>query len=180
MTNLIPLDDAAQNGREVHSDAVWDYARRDYLDGESAAQVCARYGIARSTFWNHAAAGGWRRRDQPPTDLPPVEVEGDPDQRLEHWDLVGIVNERLNKAVLSGRASEVSSWLRVLEQLDKPTRELIEFCREERAWQERRRTAHPDSSDSAPAETPVRRGASDSSDTSDRGAMSPDGPPRSC
>lgn len=151
MTNLIHPADAAQSGRDVHSDTVWDYARRDYLDGESAAQVCARYGIARSTFWDHAAAGGWRRRDQPPPDLPPIEIDDNPDHPLELWDLVEIVNERLNKAVLSGRASEVSSWLRVLEQLDKPTRELIEFCRAERAHQARCRTAAPDSSDTAPA-----------------------------
>ena len=149
MTNLIHLADAAQNGRDVHSDTVWDYARRDYLDGESAAQVCARYGIARSTFWDQAAAGGWRRRDQPPPDLPPIDVEDSLDRPLELWDLVEIVGERLNKAVLSGRASEVSSWLRVLEQLDKPTRELIAFCRAERADRERRRTAAPDSPDIA-------------------------------
>lgn len=156
MTNLIQLPDPPPSGRDVHSEAVWDYARRDYLDGESAAQVCARYGIARSTFWDHAAAGGWRRRDQPPPDLPPIALnEGDDDDgaALEYWDMVDVVNARLAKAVANGRAGEVSAWLRVLEQFDAPTRELIEMAREERRYQLQRRTDgphHPDSPDTPP------------------------------
>lgn len=152
MTDLIPSDDPPRDGRDVHSAAVWDYARRDYLDGESAAKVCARYGIARSTFWDHAAAGGWRRRDQPPPDLPPLEGVGEADHPVEYWDMVGIVHDRLGKAVAGGRAMEVSAWLKVLQQFDKPVREVVEMCREERLCQERRRTEarNPaDSSDSA-------------------------------
>lgn len=149
MTDLIEADNPPRDGRDVHSAAVWDYARRDYLDGESAAKVCARYGIARSTFWDHAAAGGWRRRDQPPPDLPPLVIAGEPDQPLEYWDMIEIIHERLGKAVANGRAAEVSAWLRVLQQFEKPVQDLVEMCREERSYRAQDRTGRPDTSDMA-------------------------------
>ncbi|QLQ13473.1 MAG: hypothetical protein HZY74_09590 [Brevundimonas sp.] len=67
--------------------------------------------------------------------------------------MVDVVGARLAKAVANGRAGEVSAWLRVLEQFDAPTRELIEMAREERRYQLQRRTDgphHPDSPDTPP------------------------------
>lgn len=151
MTDPIPPESAADAGQgyAIHSEAVWDYARRDYLDGDSAGAVCARYGIARSTFWDRAAAGGWRRRDQPPAALPPIRVDMPEDENLELYDMVDLVHLRLGQAVRAGRATEVSAWLRVMAQLDRPVRDLIEFCREDREHAASRAVAISDCSDSS-------------------------------
>jgi hypothetical protein len=94
------------------SDAVWDRAREDYLAGEAAEMVCARHGLALSTFRQRARAQGWRRIDQPdpePVDLDAEEEAGLPDYaQMARHALV-----RLNRAVLRGRAAEAAGWMRL-------------------------------------------------------------------
>lgn len=94
------------------SDAVWDQAREDYLAGEAAEMVCARHGLALSTFRQRARAQGWRRIDQPdpePVDLDAEEEAGLPDYaQMARHALV-----RLNRAVLRGRAAEAAGWMRL-------------------------------------------------------------------
>lgn len=94
------------------SDAVWDQAREDYLAGEAADMVCARHGLALSTFRQRARAQGWRRIDQPdpePVDLDAEEEAGLPDYaQMARHALV-----RLNRAVLRGRAAEAAGWMRL-------------------------------------------------------------------
>lgn len=109
-------DPPANRRRLARPDAVWDQARRDYLDGDAAETVAARYGVGVSTVRARAKAGGWRRCDQPdpePVDLDVEEAEGLADYSvMARHALV-----RLNRAVMAGRAAEAGSWMRLHQRL---------------------------------------------------------------
>ena len=53
----------ARDGYRVRSDAIWAAARRDYLAGDAAEAVCARYDLKLGTLRARAAREGWRRSD---------------------------------------------------------------------------------------------------------------------
>lgn len=94
------------------SDAVWDQAREDYLAGEAAEMVCARHGLALSTFRQRARAQGWRRIDQP--DPEPVDLEAEEEAGLpDYAQMARHALVRLNRAVLRGRAAEAAGWMRL-------------------------------------------------------------------
>lgn len=64
------------SGRRVRSHQTWTAARSAYLDGLSAAEVCARFDLGLSSLRARARREGWRRADQ-----------ADPDPDLaEHLD----------------------------------------------------------------------------------------------
>ena len=42
-------------GVRTGSDDLWGMAKRDFLAGESAARVCKRYDLGKSTFWARAS-----------------------------------------------------------------------------------------------------------------------------
>lgn len=130
MTNA--AEHTARGGYEHHSEAVWGYARQDYLDGDTAGAVCARYGIARSTFWDHAGAEGWRRRDQPPPALPPVDIPAtfQPAHGMDDEEVQLAIRLRLEEALRRGRATEVAAWLRALRSVSKSLSEIADFKRE--------------------------------------------------
>lgn len=98
------------------SDAVWARAGADYLDGDSAETVCARHGLAVSTFRQRARDNGWRRIDQPdpePIDLEAEEAAGLPD----YAEMARCALVRLNRAVRAGRAAEAGGWMRLHTRL---------------------------------------------------------------
>lgn len=162
------MDDAspftpAGRGRRQRPDAVWQAARRDYLAGFSGRQVCARYGLGRTTFRARAAEEGWRRLDQPAPDLPPeapmdegealeAEVEGDLN-RLDYSQLSFVANCRMMRAVLRGGAIEALRWARVEALMDAHQAEVDQWAEENEAISAAAREAAsaeaPDSSDSS-------------------------------
>ncbi|WP_262423397.1 hypothetical protein [Brevundimonas denitrificans] len=75
--NDAPSRDAARGGYRRASDEVWDLARQDYQAGDTAADVCARYGLKVSTLRDRAASGGWRRLDTPHAAPDPVDLDSD-------------------------------------------------------------------------------------------------------
>ena len=101
------------------SEAAWQAAAKDYLAGDSADTVSARYGMAVSTFRARAAEEGWRRRDQPdpaPLDdrAPDADLPADLDD--EPADFAAMADQaraRLNRAVQAGRALEAARWMRL-------------------------------------------------------------------
>lgn len=98
------------------SDAVWARAGADYLEGDSAETVCARHGLAVSTFRQRARDNGWRRIDQPdpePVDLEAEEAAGLPD----YAEMARHALVRLNRAVLRGRVAEAAGWMRLHTRL---------------------------------------------------------------
>jgi hypothetical protein len=115
----------------TRSDETWDAIRRDYLAGLPARDLCARYEVALSTLRLKAREGGWRRADQPDSDLFPADADAwvrdetpddgpdaDPAADGEDWaDLAGRARFRLRRAIASGRAAEAASWLRVHDRL---------------------------------------------------------------
>lgn len=108
---LDPADFAAQ------TDSFWDHARRDYLAGMTAAQVCQRYDISLSSFRLHARVGGWRRMDQPASEIPPEPGEYHPDDEVSFADLADQAFLNIRRALGGGRAAEAASWMRLYDKL---------------------------------------------------------------
>lgn len=105
------------SGYNIRPAVTWEAARRDYLAGDSATDVCARYGLRLGTLRHRAASDGWRRADAPepePVDWAALAAElGPPDLGTMTRDVL----LRLRVAILAGRAAEAASWLRVHARL---------------------------------------------------------------
>lgn len=113
-----PAHASLRRGRAVRSDATWDLARDDYLAGDSAEQVCHRYGLSPSTFSDRARRHGWRKRDQPdPEPVPDIPYDADPDGPIDCAALAEQALTRVAQALHNGRASEAASWMRVHDKL---------------------------------------------------------------
>jgi hypothetical protein len=106
---------------------LWEWARDDYLAGESADVVCARHGLSRSRFFERAKAEGWRRRDR-------AETRGDLyDDEAEHlwveealdrapspaYALARRAWARAERAVLMNRRTDAQGWVRLARDLRK-------------------------------------------------------------
>lgn len=162
--------DARRHGRRVASEAVWAEARADYLEGMSAAQVCARHGVGRTALRTRAAREGWRRRDQPwtpPTRLDPWDegraledrVGGDLD-RVDYGELAWIAHRRMLRAVMRGDAVEALRWRRVglvMEAVEAEGERMIE---EDEALRFHRGDAIGTEAESADSSDPVLESAS--------------------
>ena len=106
----------ARDGYRVRSEATWAAARRDYLDGDAAEAVCARYDLKLGTLRSRAAREGWRRSDI--EDVWPDPQDETPDTAPP--DLTQMAAQalmRLNRALQRGRAAEAASWLRTWRAL---------------------------------------------------------------
>jgi hypothetical protein len=104
------------DGYRIRSDAVWTAARRDYLDGDAAEAVCARYDLKLGTLRSRAAREGWRRSDIEDVWPDPQDDDADPTPP----DLTRMAAQalmRLNRALQRGRAAEAASWLRTWRAL---------------------------------------------------------------
>ena len=113
MTDLTDAERPPRAGLRIHPPETWDLARRDYLAGHSGPDVCARYGLGLATFRGRAAAGGWRRVDQPaPIPAAPIEVDGDL-YEAGYFDLAEMAAIHLREAIVNGRATEAATWLRI-------------------------------------------------------------------
>ena len=107
------------DGYRIRSDAVWTAARRDYLAGDAAEAVCARYDLKLGTLRSRAAREGWRRSDI--EDVWPDPRDEDPEASSP--DLTRMAAQaltRLNRALQRGRAAEAASWLRTWRALTDP------------------------------------------------------------
>lgn len=109
----------------ARSDAPWEAIRQAYLDGVPARDLCDRYEVALSTLRLKAKEGGWRRADQPDSDLFAADADEWADQAdagsdagEEDWTaLAASARFRLRRAIAAGRAAEAASWLRVYDRL---------------------------------------------------------------
>ncbi|MFC5387874.1 hypothetical protein U0030_12425 [Brevundimonas bullata] len=114
-----PADDPASDGYRVRSARTWAAARRDYLAGDAAEAVCARYDLKLGTLRARAAREGWRRSDvedvwPDPQDEAPEAAPPDLTQMAAQALM------RLNRALQRGRAAEAASWLRTWRALTDP------------------------------------------------------------
>ena len=104
------------------SAATWAAARKDYLAGGFAVEVCERHGLSLSTFRWRARTEGWRRSDQP---------HGAVFEPLENYEL-DFIDERLpcnasdmarlawanaSKAMIDGKLIEARGWSRLHQDL---------------------------------------------------------------
>ncbi|MNH53416.1 hypothetical protein D3C73_51050 [compost metagenome] len=113
--------DPAGDGYRVRSARTWAAARRDYLAGDAAEAVCARYDLKLGTLRSRAAREGWRRSDiedvwPDPQDEASKDLGAPPD--LAQMAAQALM--RLNRALQRGRAAEAASWLRTWRALSDP------------------------------------------------------------
>ena len=107
------------------SDTVWDHARREYLAGMTAADICQRYGVSLSSFRLHARVGGWRRIDQPAGDVAPEAGEYHPDDNVSFADLAEEAFLNIRRALGAGRAAEAATWMRLYDKLAERARSQV-------------------------------------------------------
>lgn len=121
--------------------ARWARARDDYRAGLSAAEVCARHGLARSTFHARAHAERWRRCDLAASAdalAPPAVDDFDPAAAgRSAFEMADLALRRLSHAVDKGRLREALGWARLVKQM----RELTPEEEEGRSWRMMRREA---------------------------------------
>ena len=104
------------DGYRIRSDALWAAARRDYLAGDAAEAVCARYNLKLGTLRSRAAREGWRRSDIEDVWPDPQDEDADtPPPDLTRMAAQALM--RLNRALQRGRAAEAASWLRTWRAL---------------------------------------------------------------
>ena len=112
-------DPAGDTGYRVRSEATWAAARRDYLAGDAAEAVCARYDLKLGTLRSRAAREGWRRSDI--EDVWPDPQDEAPDASPPNLtQMAAQALMRLNRALQRGRAAEAASWLRTWRALSDP------------------------------------------------------------
>lgn len=119
-----PAGDPASDGYRVRSARTWAAARRDYLAGDAAEAVCARYDLKLGTLRSRAAREGWRRSDvEDVWPDPQDETEASKGLGAAPPDLTQMAAQalmRLNRALQRGRAAEAASWLRTWRALSDP------------------------------------------------------------
>lgn len=105
------------------SAATWAAARKDYLAGGFAQEVCARHGLSLSTFRWRARTEGWRRSDQPhggvfePLDAYELDAI---DQRLpcNPADMARLAWANASRAMIDGKLIEARGWSRLHKDLE--------------------------------------------------------------
>ncbi|ADL02549.1 hypothetical protein [Brevundimonas subvibrioides] len=97
----------------IRSPETWEAARLAYLEGCSADEVCARFGLGLSALRKHARAEGWRRADQ--AEAEPFEDEDDADDLPDMDDpaLAELARRRMGVAARRGRLTEALRWARL-------------------------------------------------------------------
>lgn len=107
----------------VRSTETWDLARDAYLSGETAAEVCARFDLGLSAFWDRARRGGWRRSERPDPQPLPLDADDDIDFDADYGRLAEDALRQLRRAMARGRASAAASWMRLHDRLTARARE---------------------------------------------------------
>lgn len=110
-----------RTGHRFVSDTHWAAARDAYLDGESAASISARFGMAERTIRARASAEGWRRADQVEVIRPLPEDDDDARDATLADASYAVLAERalvqLRRAMARDRAVDASRWMRLHRHL---------------------------------------------------------------
>ncbi|MBB3873452.1 hypothetical protein [Brevundimonas mediterranea] len=100
---------------KIQPPSIWELVRRDYLAGDGARQVAARYGVGTEALRARASREGWSRYLQPQTE-PKGEAatdkgswfDGLPDEGAETPDDPAVLAR--TATVASGRAMRARAW----------------------------------------------------------------------
>lgn len=106
-----PETDTADQGN------IWDLARREYLSGVTAIDICRRYGMSLRSFRLRARVEKWRRIDRLDCDVEPEDGEYHPDDDVGFADLADQVFLNIRRAIGARRAAEAASWMRLFDKL---------------------------------------------------------------
>ena len=121
-------DDRRSRPSRRASARVWGLVREDYLAGETAPEVCRRWGVSVGSLRARAAAEGWRRADFPEPDPEPLPRRSEPTAaELDDAAPVGGSADyaalalralaRFERALTRGRAADAATWLRLHARL---------------------------------------------------------------
>ncbi len=124
----------------ARTEETWAKARADYLAGDTADRVCARYDLGTSSFHKRAAKEGWRKADQP--DPEPL---GDDDDDLPDADLgatADLALRRMAVCVRRGRAAEALRWQRLHAGLSERLRADTARAEAQRRYDQMTRADH--------------------------------------
>ena len=94
----------------IRTEDVWDHARTDYLGGEPALVVCARYDLGLSALRKRARDEGWRRQDQPDPLIEPMRMPVMHDSEV--GDMMDEALRRSLELAADGRIDQAGRWLR--------------------------------------------------------------------
>lgn len=112
----------------IRSDETWARARADYLAGDPAPVVRARYDLGESAFNKRARTEGWRRCDQPDPAVEPDEPLSPArmfaDSELDCYDRADLAL-RCGRAAESERFLALASRYEALRRGDRPREEAI-------------------------------------------------------
>ncbi|WP_333590659.1 DUF2461 domain-containing protein [Brevundimonas sp.] len=119
-------DDRRSRPSRRASARVWGLVREDYLAGETAPEVCRRWGVKVATLRARASAEGWRRADFPEPDPEPVPRAPEPPQEgldalsdgpADYAAMARRALARFERALSRGRAADAATWLRLHARL---------------------------------------------------------------
>lgn len=133
---IVPPDHTPE-GHRIRARTTWLLARHDYLQGDSAPQVCDRYGLNERTLRDRAKREKWRRIDQPDPD----PIDDDEEDAGEPVDCAALADDallRVRRALKRGRAGEAASWMRLHEKLVRRLAQIDEAERRSRRVDEQR------------------------------------------
>ncbi|PZO01582.1 MAG: hypothetical protein DCF29_15085 [Alphaproteobacteria bacterium] len=99
----------------IRSDETWTQVRDDYLKGDTAEQVCARYDVGLSAFRQRARSEEWRRSDQ--DDPAPLKDDLDDLPDMDLPDLVRLAFKRLTQALLRASPIDAARWQKIHDTL---------------------------------------------------------------
>lgn len=111
--------DPAATGHRIRSDDTWDLARKDYIAGYAARDVCARYGLNLSTFRTRARVEGWRRADLPDPEVLSFAEEDalDTGPPAAAGELADKARRAMARALDKGLAAEAQRFFKLAREL---------------------------------------------------------------
>jgi len=120
----------ASRGYRVRSEGVWQAARDEYVAGEAAETVCARYDLGLSAFRQRARREGWRRSDaedpaagggaDSPAYPPPYPPEPEAAPLTE--EMADLAWRSAAQAIRRGRVYEARAWMKLRQALQEEVR----------------------------------------------------------
>ena len=120
----------ASRGYRVRSEGVWRAARDEYVAGEAAETVCARYDLGLSAFRQRARREGWRRSDaedasaggsaDSPAYPPPYPPE--PEAAPPTEEMADLAWRSAAQAIRRGRVYEARAWMKLRQELQEEVR----------------------------------------------------------
>ena len=97
--------------------SVWAAAQAEYLSGATGAEVCARFGLRRSTFHARAADEGWRRADRAARTIDDAPRSAPLVAARPSAELAEVALAHATRAIGLGHLGQARGWTRLVGAL---------------------------------------------------------------